>query len=117
MDSKRGIELKVRRELKSIGVYEKEFDMIIHIYAGMLHQYLWFEKEFQESEYQITEPYTNKANATNERKVPLLTAMESLRKDIASYSDRLCLSPKALESIKIQNGGPSVLASILKDME
>ncbi|WP_172373537.1 P27 family phage terminase small subunit [Sporosarcina jiandibaonis] len=117
MDSKRGIELKVRREMESIGVYRKEFDMIINIYAGMLHQYLWFEKEFHESEYQITEPYTNKAGATNERKVPLLTAMESLRKDIASYSDRLCLSPKSLEKVVIDSDSKSVLTSILKELD
>ncbi len=62
----------------------------------MLHQYHLFEIQFEESGYQVEEEYTNKAGATNMRKVPLYTAMESLRKDIVSYSDRLCLNPKTL---------------------
>lgn len=82
--------------MKSLGVYKKEYNNLIDIYAGMLHQYHLFEFQFEESGYQITEDYTNKAGATNQRKVPLLTAMESLRKDIVSYSDRLCMNPKTL---------------------
>lgn len=92
--------------MKSLGTYKKEYNELIDIYAGMLHQYQYFEKQFEESGYQITEEYTNKAGATNQRKVPLLTAMESLRKDIISYSDRLCLNPKTLlEPPKQENKG------------
>ena len=83
--------------MKGVGSYKKEYDQIIDIYAGMMHEYLLFESEFEESEYKITEEYTNKAGATNQRKVPLLTAMESLRKDIITYSDRLKLNPKSLD--------------------
>lgn len=79
-----------------MGTYKKEYNELIEIYAGMLHQYILFEKQFEESGYKVEEEYTNKAGATNMRKVPLYTAMESLRKDIASYSDRLCLNPKSL---------------------
>ncbi|MFL1998362.1 P27 family phage terminase small subunit [Lysinibacillus irui] len=94
--TKKQFKSAVTREMKSLGVYKKEYNTLIDIYAGMLHQYHLFELEFEESNYQITEEYTNKAGATNQRKVPLLTAMESLRKDIVSYSDRLCLNPKTL---------------------
>lgn len=86
----------VIREMKSLGIYKKEYNNLVDIYSGMLHQYLLFEQQFEESNYLITEEHTNKAGATNQRKVPLLTAMESLRKDIVSYSDRLCLNPKSL---------------------
>ena len=92
--TKRAMENEVKREMKKLGIYKKEYDKIIKIYAGMLWQYQIFEGQFEESGYKITEEYTNKAGATNERKVPLYTAMESLRKDIASYSDKLCLNPK-----------------------
>lgn len=94
--TKKQFKSAVTREMKSLGVYKKEYNNLIDIYSGMLHQYHQFEIEFEESGYQITEEHTNKAGATNQRKVPLLTAMESLRKDIASYSDRLCLNPKVL---------------------
>ena len=87
--------------------YKTEYNRLIEIYAGMLHQYISFEKQFEESGYQVEEEYTNKAGATNMRKVPLYTAMESLRKDIASYSDRLQLNPKSLnvEPPKKENKG------------
>lgn len=93
--------------MKAMGTYKKEYNELIEIYAGMLHQYISFEIQFEESGYQVEEEYTNKAGATNMRKVPLYTAMESLRKDIASYSDRLCLNPKSLsiEPPKKENEG------------
>jgi hypothetical protein len=43
--------------------------------------------EFADSGYKITELYTNKAGEMNKRKTPLYTAMESLRKDIATYDE------------------------------
>lgn len=94
--SKKQFKSAVTREMKSLGVYKKEYNNLIDIYSGMLHQYQLFEQKFEESNYLITEEHTNKAGAINQRKVPLLTAMESLRKDIVSYSDRLCLNPKTL---------------------
>ncbi|MFJ6266456.1 P27 family phage terminase small subunit [Lysinibacillus xylanilyticus] len=94
--TKKQLKSSIIREMKNLNTYKKEYNNLIEIYAGLLHQYQVFEMQFEESGYQITEEYTNKANATNQRKVPILTAMESLRKDIVSYSDRLCLNPKSL---------------------
>jgi phage terminase small subunit len=107
---------EIKRQMKSLGTYKKEYDRMIEIFAGMLHQYHVFEEQFAESGYQITELYTNKAGATNERKTPLYTAMESLRKDIATYSDRLCLNPKSLESITIEQQNKSKLAQVLSEL-
>lgn len=90
---------------------------MIKIFSGMIHQYEVFEEQFEKSGYKITEEYTNKAGATNMRKVPLYTAMESLRKDIAAYSDRLCLNPKSLENITLEKEGKSKLADILSKLE
>lgn len=115
--TKRATESEIKRKMKQLGTYKKEYDQIIKIYAGMLYQYQVFEQQFEESGYKITEQYTNKAGATNERKVPLLTAMESLRKDIAAYSDRLCLNPKALENVTAEKTGKSTLASVLSKLE
>ena len=96
--TKKQLKSAIVREMKNLNTYKKEYNNIIDIYAGMLHQYQVFEQMFEESGYQITEDYTNKAGATNQRKVPILTAMESLRKDIVSYSDRLRLNPKTLDT-------------------
>lgn len=86
--------------MKHLGMYSDDYDQIVDVYVGMLAQYQAFEKAFEESGYQITEEYTNKAGATNDRKTPIYSAMEALRKDLASYSNILCLNPKSFKSIK-----------------
>ena len=115
--SRKAIESQTKRQMRSLGIYKPEYEKIIHIFAGMVHQYQEFERQFEESNYQITEEYTNKAGATNERKVPLYTAMESLRKDIAVYSDRLCLNPKALEAVTVEQTNKSKLAQVLSELK
>ena len=114
---KKTIEKHIIDEMKSLGIYKPEYEKTIKIFVGMLHQYQVFEEQFEASGYKITEEYTNKAGATNERKVPLYTAMESLRKDILAYSDRLCLNPKALENVTSEKEGKSKLAKVLSKLE
>lgn len=100
--------LKTREELKNetvermqhLGVYKDDFDHVIDVYVGMLMQYQAFERQFEESGFKITEEYTNKAGATNDRKTPVYSAMESLRKDLATYSNLLCINPKSFNAIK-----------------
>lgn len=108
---------EIKRQMKSLGTYKKEYDRMIEIFAGMLHQYHTFEEEFAAGGYRITELYTNKAGATNERKTPIYTAMESLRKDIAAYSDRLCLNPKSLENVTAEKESKSKLAAVLNKLD
>lgn len=103
--------------MEELGTYKEQFENIIDVYAGLLHQYQNFEAQFEESGYSIEEEYTNKAGATNMRKTPLYTAMESLRKDIATYSDRLCLNPKSIESVNIEIKTPSRLEMALEKLE
>lgn len=114
---KKTIENQVVKEMKTLGVYKPEYRKMIKIFAGMVHQYEVFEEKFEKSGYKIEEAYTNKAGATNMRKVPLYTAMESLRKDIAAYSDRLCLNPKSLEAVTVEAQSTSKLASVLSKLE
>lgn len=94
--TKKSIASKVKKVMKELGTYRKEFEQIIEIYAGMLYQYQEYEKQHEELGYRVTEPYVNKAGAENERKLPIITVMETLRKDILSYSNQLMLNPKAL---------------------
>ena len=116
--TKKKIEKEVIGQMKNLGTYKPEYNRIINIFSSMLYQYQIFEKEFEDSGYQITEEYTNKAGATNDRKTPLFTAMESLRKDIATYSDKLCLNPQSRKSSKISEpGNKSKLAQALSSMK
>jgi len=98
--AKKKLKQTVVDNMKHLGVYRDDFDHTIDIYVGMLAQYQAFEKQFEESGFQITDSYTNKAGATNERKTPIYTAMEALRKDLANYSNLLCLNPKTYERVK-----------------
>ena len=92
----KSIKSKVVKQMKDLGTYRKEFEMIIDIFAGMLYQYQKLAQDYADMGYPVTDTYVNKAGAENERKVPILTAMEILRKDILSYSNQLMMNPKSL---------------------
>lgn len=114
--TKKDIEADVINQLKELGTYKEQFKDMVSIYSGLIHQYESFEREFIASGYKIEEEYTNKAGATNMRKVPLYGAMESLRKDIATYSDRLGLNPKSMESITAEKNEASRLEKVLSKL-
>lgn len=109
----KSIKTKVVKQMKDLGTYRKEFDMIIDIFAGMLFQYQKLASDYAEMGYPVTDVYVNKAGAENERKVPILTAMEILRKDILSYSNQLMLNPKSLGEVVEQDKG-SPLTEVMK---
>lgn len=115
--SKNTIRAETIKNMKALGTYKLEYNSIVDIYIGMLHQYESFQEEFEKSGYKIEEEYTNKAGATNMRKTPMLSAIEKLRMDIATYSDKLGLNPKALESITTESANKSKLASVLSKLE
>ncbi|HEM4246439.1 hypothetical protein HO412_00735 [Streptococcus suis] len=109
----KSIKSKVVKQMKDLGTYRKEFEMIIDIFAGMLFQYQKLAQDYADMGYPVTDVYVNKAGAENERKVPILTAMEILRKDILSYSNQLMLNPKSLGEVVEQDKG-SPLAEVMK---
>ena len=91
------------KQMKSLGTYRKEYDSLIEIYAGLLFQYAKYEQEHAERDYQVAEIYVNKAGAENYRKIPLVNVLETLRRDILTYSDKLMLNPKSLGEIIAQD--------------
>ena len=109
----KSIKSKVIKQMKELGTYRKEFDMIIDIFSGMLFQYQKLAQDYADMGYPVTDVYVHKAGAENERKVPILTAMEILRKDILSYSNQLMMNPKSLGEVVEQDNG-SVLTEVLK---
>lgn len=78
-------------DMKKLGVYKAEYDAIIDIYAELREQYERLTKEFKDGGYE----YSCDTIQGGEKKSPLVATLESLRKDILQYSDRLCLNPKA----------------------
>lgn len=116
LENKEDVYQIVVDQLKNLGTYKEEYEDIIQIYSGMIQQYKIFEVQFARDGFRVEEDYTNKAGATNKRKTPIYGAMESLRKDITAYSDRLGLNPKAMESITAEKASSSRLEKALANL-
>lgn len=113
---KKTIENEVIKRMKDLGVYKDEYRNTINIFVDMLHQYEILQEQFEASNYKVEEPYTNKSKATNMRKTPLLSALEKLRMDLATYSTLLCLNPRGFSKSKQEKPGRPGLAEILSSM-
>ena len=80
------------RDMQKLNVYKPEYDPLIDVYSDLFSQYIRFTKEFEDKGYQFE---TETANGGS-KKSAIVSTLESLRKDLLSYSDRLCLNPKSL---------------------
>jgi phage terminase small subunit len=108
------IKRKTIRDMKELGVHKPQFNRLIDIYAGLVHQYLIALKEFEASGY----VYEVETAAGGSKKSPIVATLETLRKDILQYSDRLCLNPTAFKSAKVVDSErKSTLASVLSALE
>ncbi len=84
--------------MQTLGVYRSEYDSTIRIYAQLREQYDALTERFEKSKYKIQ---TASAQG-GMKKAPIVATLESLRKDILTYSDRLCLNPKAYDAMNIK---------------
>lgn len=100
-------------DMKKLGIYKPEYNRIIDIYAELVEQYGILMERFEASGHQYR-VYTDQGS---EKKAPIVATLESLRKDILAYSDRLCLNPKALETVTAEKASQSKLAAALKSLE
>ncbi|QAT43449.1 P27 family phage terminase small subunit [Aminipila luticellarii] len=100
-------------DMKKLGVYKPQYNRIIDIYAELVSQYLTLTKEFEEGGYK----YEVETMQGGSKKSPIVATLETLRKDILAYSDRLCLNPKALESVTVEKAGKSTLAKVLSELQ
>ena len=111
--TKETIKRKTIKDMKELGIHKPQYNRLIDIYAGLVHQYLLALNEFEESGYQ----YEVATGSGGTKKSPIVATMENLRKDILQYSDRLCLNPKSFESVTIETENKSKLASVLSALE
>jgi len=110
---KQGIKNRTIDDMKALGVYKPEYDPIIEIYAELADQYNKITKEFKDGGYQ----YEVETDQGGRKKAPIVATLETLRKDILAYSDRLCLNPKSLETVTVETGKKkSALASALSEL-
>lgn len=102
-------------EMRRIGTYREEFDTLIDIYGGMLEQYEIAAREHKRQGYAAT-VQTVSGSDEGVKSNPLVKQLESLRKDILAYSDRLCLNPKALSAADVKTPVHSALAEVLREL-
>ncbi len=111
--TRESIKRKTIRDMKELGVHKPQFNRLIDIYAGLVHQYLLALQEFEAGGYQ----YEVETGAGGSKKSPIVATLENLRKDILQYSDRLCLNPKAFEAVTVEKESTSKLARVLSALE
>lgn len=95
--------------MTGLGVYKTEYDAIINIYCDLLIQYAEAMGKFETDGRQ----YETSTAAGGYKKSAIVSTLETLRKDILSYSDRLCLNPKSVETVTTDSPKESKLSKIL----
>ncbi|WP_419877737.1 P27 family phage terminase small subunit [Brevibacillus centrosporus] len=110
--SKETIKRATIADMKALGVHKPQYNRLIDIYAELVFQYNTLTIEFEEGGYQY-EVSTDQGGA---KKSPILASLETLRKDILAYSDRLCLNPKSLETVTTDKKKKSALAAALEGL-
>ncbi|MDF2609056.1 MAG: hypothetical protein K0R92_530 [Lachnospiraceae bacterium] len=107
-----GIRKKTIRDMKKLCVYRPEYEPIIDIFSELREQYAILTEKFRNSDYKFEE----ETSQGGTKKAPIVATLESLRKDIITYSDRLCLNPKALDAVDIKVQKKSSLAEALSKL-
>lgn len=111
--NKEAVKKATIKDMKALRVYKKQYDRLIDIYAEQVALYNRLSEEFADGGYQV-EVETGQGGS---KKAPIVATLETLRKDILAYSDRLCLNPKSLETVTVEKAGQSKLAEALKGLK
>lgn len=97
--------------MRKLGTHKPEYNRLIDIYSGLVHQYLLALDEFERGGYKY-EVFTA---AGGTKKSGIVSTLENLRKDILQYSDRLLLNPKSTGEA-LAKSGTSTLADALRTL-
>ena len=93
LPKKETIKRRTIQYMKDLGTYKTQYGQVIEIFADLIFQYNFLSREFERSNYLVMVD-TEKSGG---KKSPILASLESLRKDIGTYSDRLKLNAKAYD--------------------
>lgn len=99
------------KHMKALDVYHESYEDIIDIYADLLYEYQIAQALFIKSgrEFEVmTENGTTKKSG-------LVSAIEVLRKDIGTYSDRLLLNEKSNGGLSKKEVKNDKMASFFED--
>lgn len=85
--------------LKALKTYRVEFTPLICRYSEMRVQLEILMQQWYGLGCAITEPYTNKAGATNQRKTALYQSIEELRRELFDVENALGMTPVGIKRI------------------
>lgn len=92
--------LRLRKRMQTLGTYKEEYEGAIEILSQLQEQYDELTKQFRESGYRYAEH-----TAQGTKKAPIVTTLESLRKDILAYMGALGLTPAGAKKLDAVVGG------------
>lgn len=107
------IKRRTIEDMKKLGVHKPQYNRLIDIYAELVFQFMTLNKKFEDDGLQ----YEVMTDQGGTKKAPIVATLESLRKDILAYSDRLCLNPKSIETVTQERDNKSKLESVLSNFE
>ncbi len=111
---------QTKTRMKAVNTYRKEFDAVIDRYADLYVQYEILRGQWYDGGCAVSEEYTNKAGAVNQRKTPLYLSMETLRKELVDLENILGLTPKGLKQINskgLETKKKSALEKALSELD
>ena len=95
----RNYKAELKKQMKAVGTYKDEFEIIIDATAKLLADYDDAVDKFKKSGSNIIIKHTNKAKETNAVKNPFYLAIEGMRTQILKYLTELGLTPAGLKKI------------------
>lgn len=108
---------ELREQMKSVGTYKEEFEIIIDATAKLLADYDDAVYKFEKSGSNIIIKHTNKAKETNAAKNPFYLAIETMRTHILKYLNELGLTPAGLKKINEKGMGNKKESSLSKALK
>jgi hypothetical protein len=111
---------QVNEDMETVGTYRPQFDRTVRTYAEMSYDYKLLMRQFEESNDQFIDEYTNKSGATNAMTTAIYSEIKTIRKEMVTYESILGLTPAGLKRINKemdQTKKSSSLAKALSKLE
>lgn len=83
--------IRAETDMKNLGIFKPEFVPMIEVYSQLMTQYDALTSAFRRSKYKY-----EVNTSTGSKKAPIVTTLETLRKDILTYANVLGLTPMGL---------------------
>ena len=84
----------LQMDMKTLGVYKAEFEPMIRAYGQLREQNDALTLQYEESGYSFQVETDSGA-----KKAPIVTTLESLRRDVLTYASQLGLTPAGLRKL------------------